>query len=157
METKFTDTLLNEIPNISYSEIPGFARFIKKAPITEKHDELYKAWEERCHKLNVTSKDLYSDVLASIKTKKLCLLSTLSQQAQKKMYNPLEELGISTKLLNALHDLSYYNLCDILNDTEKWKDGNDMKDFICESVGEKLSEELNETFERLEIKKLQKV
>ena len=157
MNTDPLSTLLNEIPGVSTSEIPGFARIIKKSPITEKHDELYKAWEERCHKLNVTSKDLYSDVLASIKSKKLCLLSTLSQQAQKKMYNPLGELGISDKLVYALNELGYYTLCDILNKTEKWKDGNVEKIKICERIGEKLFRELNETFERLEIKKLQKV
>ena len=157
METDLLKTLLTEISSISHSEIPGFARLIKKAPIAEKHDELYKAWELICQKLHITSKDLYTDVLAAIKSKKLCLLSTLSQQAQKKMYNPLRELGISDNLVNILNELGYYTLCDILNDTEKWKDGNNTKNTICEFLGEKFSEELNETFERLEIKKLQKV
>lgn len=157
METDLLKTLLTEISSISHSEIPGFARIIKKAPIAEKHDELYKAWELICQKLHITSKDLYTDVLVAIKSKKLCLLSTLSQQAQKKMYNPLGELGISDKLVYALNELGYYTLCDILNKTEKWKDGNVEKIKICERIGEKLFRELNETFERLEIKKLQKV
>jgi len=157
MEADFLKSLLAEIPGIAQNEIPGFARIIKKIPIGKLHDELHKAWEEKCRQFKVSSNSLYSDVLMSIKNSKHCLFSSASQQAQKKIFNPLEELDISVRLFNALRKLGYFNLCAILNDTNKWESGNDMKELIREDIGEKSFLELEEIFEKLEIKKLQKV